>query len=218
MMHKQSGEQDQHEDAPHTFQRLHAHVFDIQAIFLVEAVCVFDLASMAPFGVHRFGIGRGVNGYVCDQDQVVTRDRVVCYQYPQLLLRLQQADLEPAQFPIHDPNSAGVGEGHPKLERQRHRGGQVVQQFFFPVVQAVIVDFNPAIVAGSDDEFPVHQVHLAGDILVIQARIPDITQLGLRKQSPSYTDCAIDLSILDTADLSRTDLTLARTMRPRMTW
>ena len=38
MVHKQSGEQDEHEDPPHALQGLHPHIFDIQAIFLVKAV------------------------------------------------------------------------------------------------------------------------------------------------------------------------------------
>ena len=41
-VHEQCGEQDQDRDAAHAFEGADAHVFDIEALFLVEAVGVFD--------------------------------------------------------------------------------------------------------------------------------------------------------------------------------
>lgn len=72
VVHKQGSKQDEHEDPPHALQGLHPHVLDIQAIFLVEAVGVFDLGSVSPFSVYGSGVSGGVNGHIGEQDYVVT--------------------------------------------------------------------------------------------------------------------------------------------------
>jgi hypothetical protein len=59
VIHKQGCEQDQDEDATHTFYGLHAHVFDVQSVFLVKAVCVLNQWAKAPLGVHGFSIAVG---------------------------------------------------------------------------------------------------------------------------------------------------------------
>jgi hypothetical protein len=53
MVDEESREQDQDEDTTHPFQRLYPYVFDIQSIFLIEAIRVFDLRPMAPLRVQR---------------------------------------------------------------------------------------------------------------------------------------------------------------------
>ena len=71
VIHKQSRKQDQDKDTAHALQGLHPHIFDIQSIFLVKAIGVFDLGAIAPFSVHGFGIVGGMDGHVGDQDQIV---------------------------------------------------------------------------------------------------------------------------------------------------
>ena len=58
---EQSGKQKQDEDAMHAFPGLHPHIFDIQSIFLVEAIGMFDLRTIASFSVHSLGIVEGIN-------------------------------------------------------------------------------------------------------------------------------------------------------------
>ena len=48
---KQRCYQNQYKDAAHTFYGLHPHVFDIQSIFLIKAIGVFDLRAVAPLRV-----------------------------------------------------------------------------------------------------------------------------------------------------------------------
>lgn len=134
VIHKQSRQHNQDEDAPHAFQGMHPHNFDIQAVFLVEAIRVFNLGTMVPLGVHGFGIGSGVDGDVGEQDQITIQVRVVGNQGPQHLLRLRKPDHQPAEGDVHDSHLAGVGEGHTESQWQRYGGRQVVQQFLFPGV------------------------------------------------------------------------------------
>ena len=64
MVHEESRKQDQDEDTAHTFQRLHPHVFDIQALFLIEAIGVCDLGPIARLSVHSLGSDRSDFGWV----------------------------------------------------------------------------------------------------------------------------------------------------------
>ena len=92
-------------------------------------------------------------------------------QDPQYLRCFGDADHQPAQGNLDEPDLTSVSERHLKWGLQRYCGCQVIQQLFLPAVQALIVDLDPAIVAGSDDEFPFHSLHLVENLLVIQSCI-----------------------------------------------
>jgi hypothetical protein len=62
VIHKQRRKQDQDEDATHALHGLHAHIFDVQSVFLVKAVRVLNLRAKAPLGVHGFSIAGGMDG------------------------------------------------------------------------------------------------------------------------------------------------------------
>ena len=70
MIYEQGSHENQHEDATHPFEGLHAHVFDVQPILLVKAIGVFDLRPVTPLSVHRLGICCGADGDVGKQDEI----------------------------------------------------------------------------------------------------------------------------------------------------
>ena len=141
MIHKQSRDEEQDKDTVHTCQGAHTQLFNIQTIFLVEAIGVLDLWTMAPLSVHVFSITSREDRHVGDQNQVTLLGPAVSHQDPQHLLRHRQVDLEPPQVHLNDGHLARVGKGHLALQRQRDGGDQVVQGFFFPAAQTVVVHF-----------------------------------------------------------------------------
>jgi hypothetical protein len=59
----QRGEQNQDKEATHGFQQSHTHILDIQALFLLEAVGVFNLGAQLPLLIAPLGglsIGDGL--------------------------------------------------------------------------------------------------------------------------------------------------------------
>jgi hypothetical protein len=51
MIYQQSRQQDQDEDTAHTLQGVHLHTFDIQTIFLIKAIGMFNLGAITPLSV-----------------------------------------------------------------------------------------------------------------------------------------------------------------------
>jgi len=85
MIHKQRCNQDYDEDTTHALHGLHTHVFDIQPIFLIKAIGMFNLRTMAPLGVDSFGIMGGMDWYVGDQNQSAVQLGFIGNQGPQYL-------------------------------------------------------------------------------------------------------------------------------------
>ena len=73
-----------------------AHVLDIQAIFLIRAIGMLDVGTIAPFGVDGLCLVSGMDGHIGDQDQSPVEVRVVSDQNPQHVKRFREANLEPA--------------------------------------------------------------------------------------------------------------------------
>ena len=92
------GEQDQQEEATHALQLPHAHVFDIQAVRLIEAVGVLDLGTVAPVGRDRLRIECRADGDSGEEDAVAVQVGVVRGQHPQRPRLAGQADLEPTDL------------------------------------------------------------------------------------------------------------------------
>lgn len=95
----------------------------------------------------------------------------------------REPDFEPPQGHLHAPHFAGVGEGYTEFQRQWHRSGQIVQQLRFPTVHPLVVDLAPAIMARSEDELAVGQVHLLEDLLIIQSCIAYEAQFKCRNKA-----------------------------------
>ena len=168
MVYQQRRKQDQDEDTAHTFQGVDLHTFDIQTIFLVKAIGMFDLGAITPLSIHSLGIVCGMDGDVGDQDQIVVQVGIVGHDGPQRLLGSGDADLEPAQLDVYDADFSSVGEGYAESQGQRHGGGQIIQHFKLPAIDALVVDLYLAIMAGAEDELATNQAHLLEDLLVIQ--------------------------------------------------
>ena len=145
-------QQDQDKETAHAFQRLDPHIFHIQTFFLIEAIAMLDVAALAPVAVDLTDNPSIQQRDVGQQDQVMLALGVVGDQHPQGLLRFGQADFEPAEVEVDTAFSAGVGEDHVLLKLKRHTGDQVKQQLGFPVLQARVEDFDPAVVRGAKDE------------------------------------------------------------------
>jgi len=62
MKDKLGRSQNQGEQPAHPFQGVNAQVFDIQALFLIEAVPVFDPAPQAPVAVDGNGVRFDLEG------------------------------------------------------------------------------------------------------------------------------------------------------------
>ena len=89
---RQTGQQDQGEDAAHAFEGLDAHVFDIEALFLVKAVSVLDVRAAAPLGVDLLGDLGVLDGDVGEQNDLTVVVQVIGDQRPGALLRVGQAE------------------------------------------------------------------------------------------------------------------------------
>lgn len=164
-----SRQQNQAEEPPHTFECFHAHVFDVEALFLIEAITMLDQTALAPITVDladRLGVGQRDVG---QQDQVMLSFGVVGHQHPQRLVRLGQANFEPTKADQGPALGTGMGEDHFLLELKRDTGGPVIQQLTFPTLQARIEDFHPAIVRNPKDKFSLEPFDLRKDFLVVQA-------------------------------------------------
>jgi hypothetical protein len=138
----------------------------------------------------------GLDGHVGDQDQIVVQVRVVCDKGPKQLLCFREPDFEPTQGHLHAPHFAGVGEGYTEFQRQWHRSGQIIQQLRFPTVHPLVLELAPAIMARSEDELAVGQVHLLEDLLIIQSCIAYEAQFKVWEQSAADPYGPVDLTIL----------------------
>jgi len=123
MVHEQGSHENQREEATHTFESLHPHVFDVQPILLVKAIGVFDTRPVTPLRVHRLGICCGADGEVGEQDKIAAVVRVVGDQCSQHLVCVGEADHQPTQFDIYVSDLTSVGKGDAEFEGQRHRNG-----------------------------------------------------------------------------------------------
>jgi hypothetical protein len=84
-----------------------------------------------------------------------------------------------------------VRELGPKIERQGHGAGQIVQQFFFPAVQTITIHLDEPVMAGTDDEFCVNVVYLLEDFLIIKPGIAHKSQRVLGKQGARDANRAV---------------------------
>jgi hypothetical protein len=128
MIHEQRCNDDQSEDTTHMLHGLHAHVFNVQAVFLVKAIRMLDLRAITSLSIHRFGVASREDRHVGDQDQIAVEIGVVRDQGPQYLLLSRKPNLEPPQPDFHHAHFAGVSESYLKLQWQRHSGSQIVEQ------------------------------------------------------------------------------------------
>jgi hypothetical protein len=76
------------------------------------------------------------------------------------------------------PRSAHTAFRHPG----RLLGRSDMEGFFFPAIQTFVVHFDGAAMISADDEFALYRSYPAIDLLIIQNRVSDETQSGLRKQ------------------------------------
>lgn len=54
-----SCDQNQSKDAAHALHRMDPEIFDIQSLFLIEAVAMFDATAQAPIGIDLLSGGNG---------------------------------------------------------------------------------------------------------------------------------------------------------------
>ena len=87
---------------------------------------MFNLGTIAPLGVHRFGISDRTDSDVGERGQIVVQVWVMGNQGPQHLLRFGEADRQPARSDPQDPYYPGIGGGHTKLQGQRYAAGRIV--------------------------------------------------------------------------------------------
>jgi hypothetical protein len=71
-----SRQEDQCEETAHTVPGSNAHIFDIQALFLIKAIAVFDPAAQPPIFVDLLDAVDGLQRDIGDQDQLL-RDGLV---------------------------------------------------------------------------------------------------------------------------------------------
>ena len=128
-VYEQGGEQDQEKKAAHAFEAVDAHVFDIEALFLIEAVGVFDAWPAAPLGVDLFGVLAVGDGDVGQQNDLPMQVQVIGDQRPDALLGLEQPQGELAQADGGAPGFAGMLEGDGQAQGPGHRSGQFMQVF-----------------------------------------------------------------------------------------
>ena len=167
---KQGGEQDEHKDAAHAFDGLAAHVFDIEALFLVEAVGVFDMWAAAPLGVHLLRHFRGDQRDVGEQDNLAPVVRGVSDQRPESLLGGGQPQRQPTELTVTRRVLWAcwkVTSRRTPNVRTRPVRSDVGP---FPALEGCCYRLPPVDPrACSEDELPVDPCHLGEDLLVIQA-------------------------------------------------
>ena len=62
---------------------MQAHIFHIQALFLVEAIAMFNAGAQAPVVINRLGYSHAGQGDVrFDQNQLPVEGDVIGYQNP----------------------------------------------------------------------------------------------------------------------------------------
>lgn len=64
-----SGKQDHDEEPPHALQGSNTHIFDIQALFLVGAIAMFDPSAQATVFIDRFNLGQVCQRHIGQQNQ-----------------------------------------------------------------------------------------------------------------------------------------------------
>jgi len=82
MVDEHGGEQDQQEEAAQRLQLRHAHVLDIQAVLLIEAIGVFDLEAVVSVGVGRLRVQGGADGDVGEEHEVAVQVGVMGDEQP----------------------------------------------------------------------------------------------------------------------------------------
>jgi hypothetical protein len=132
MVHEQARQKNQYENATHPLNGRHARIFNIQPCLLAKTIGVFDLRPETPLGAHGLGLCHSADGDASQQDEITVAVWVVGHQSPQHLVCIEEPNHQAAQFDVHVPHLAGVGEGDTKLEGQRHRGREIIQQRLLP--------------------------------------------------------------------------------------
>jgi len=82
MVHEQRHHKYKDEDTTHALQSLNSHIFDIEAVFLIKAVGVFNSRAMTPFGIDGSSIPLSIGRYVCEKYQVMLSIGVMSDQSP----------------------------------------------------------------------------------------------------------------------------------------
>ena len=124
---KEGCQQDEDEDPAHALQGVDAPIFDIQSLFLVEAVGVLNAGTAASLGVHLLGDLGVMDRDVGQQNDLALVVRVVSYDSPQTRVGVGQAQGQPAQTDGHPPHLVGMVEGHGETQRPGHGSRQFLQ-------------------------------------------------------------------------------------------